>query len=111
MADILTMFIFIMGLTVVLIAFYDCIGLLKTREDISQIARKYTLIAETEGYVSDETREKLVSELTAGGLTEIDLSGTTFAPVGYGNVVTVKIAGKVKEKYDITEQRASTAKY
>lgn len=105
------MFIFIMGLTVVLIAFYDCIGLLKIREDISQIARKYTLIAETEGYISNEAKGKMMSELTAGGLTDIDLSGTTFVPVGYGNVVTVKIAGKVKEKYEITEQRASTAKY
>ena len=33
--NIVTLFIFIVGMTVVLLAFYDCIGLMKTREDIS----------------------------------------------------------------------------
>ncbi|MBR6908984.1 MAG: hypothetical protein IKN35_01655, partial [Lachnospiraceae bacterium] len=96
--NIVTLFIFIVGMTVVLLAFYDCIGLMKTREDISQIVRRYTLVAETEGYLSEEERMKMTEELRLSGLLEADLTGTTFTRAGYGNLVTVKVSGKVESK-------------
>ena len=113
--NIVTLFIFIVGMTVVLLAFYDCIGLMKTREDISQIVRRYTLVAETEGYLSEEERMKMTEELRLSGLLEADLTGTTFTRAGYGKLVTVKVSGKVESKiggpFEVKEERASTAKY
>ncbi|MBQ3899159.1 MAG: hypothetical protein II741_04870 [Lachnospiraceae bacterium] len=113
--NIVTLFIFIVGMTVVMLAFYDCIGLLKTREEISQIVRRYILVAETEGYLSNDERLKMTEELKLAGLTEIDLTGTTFTGAGYGNLVNVKVSGKVTSKlggpFEVVEERASTAKY
>ena len=113
--NIVTLFIFIVGMTVVMLAFYDCIGLLKTREEISQIVRRYILVAETEGYLSNDERLKMTEELKLTGLTEIDLTGTTFTGAGYGNLVNVKVSGKVTSKlggpFEVVEERASTAKY
>ena len=113
--NIVTLFIFIVGMTVVMLAFYDCIGLLKTREEISQIVRRYILVAETEGYLASDERLKMTEELKLAGLTEIDLRGTTFTGAGYGNLVNVKVSGKVASKlggpFEVVEERASTAKY
>lgn len=113
--NIVTLFIFIVGMTVVMLAFYDCIGLLKTREEISQIVRRYILVAETEGYLSSDERLKMTEELKLAGLTDIDLTGTTFTGAGYGNLINVKVSGKVTSKlggpFEVVEERASTAKY
>ncbi len=109
--DIVMMFFFIMSMVVVLLAFYKCIGLMRVREDVSQVSRKYTLIAETEGYLSPENIRKLTDELTMLGLTNIDLGGTSVTEAGYGNIVMVMIKGKVDGLYDIRLERASTAKY
>ena len=109
--DIMSMGIFLLAMMVVMIGFFDCIKLMKIREDVSQIARKYTLVAETEGYISGEVRERMMGELVKSGVSDISLSGTTFTRVGYGNVVTVKISGRIDGKYAFSEARASTAKY
>ena len=110
-ADLMSMCIFLIAMIVVLVCFFDCIKLMRVREDISQLARKYTLIAETEGYITDVTRIRMMDELKGLGASDISLDGTTFSRVGFGNIVTVKISGKIDGKYAFSEARASTAKY
>ena len=109
--DLMSLAIFILTMLSVLICFFECVGLMRVREDVSQLARKYTLTAETEGFISGDEKASLIRELQDLGISDIDLSGTTFDRVGFGNIVTVKISGKIKGRYNISEMRASTAKY
>lgn len=48
---------------------------------------------ETEGYLTPEDREALVSELQAEGLYDISLSGTTVSQVSYGDRIYLSITG------------------
>ncbi len=109
--DLMSLAVFLLAMLSILICFFECIGLMRVREDVSQLARKYTLIAETKGYLDAEEKSHLISELDGVGISDINLDGTTFQRVGFGNVVTVKISGKIKGKYLFSESRASTAKY
>jgi len=58
-----------------------------------QIAREYTLIMETEGYLKPEDQANLISELEIYGLYNISLSGTTTSEVEYGDRIYLKISG------------------
>ena len=109
--DLMSLAVFLLAMLSILICFFECIGLMRVREDVSQLARKYTLIAETKGYLDAEEQSHLISELDGVGISDINLDGTTFQRVGFGNIVTVKISGKIKGKYLFSESRASTAKY
>lgn len=58
-----------------------------------QVAREYTLIMETEGYLKAEDQANLISELESYGLYNISLSGTTTSEVEYGDHIYLKISG------------------
>ena len=58
-----------------------------------QVAREYTLIMETEGYLKPEDQANLISELESYGLYNISLSGTTTSEVEYGDRIYLKISG------------------
>lgn len=58
-----------------------------------QVAREYTLIMETEGYLSAHDQANLISELESYGLYNITLSGTTTSEVEYGGRIYLKISG------------------
>lgn len=103
--------IFVLAMTVTMLAFLDDIRLIRQQSEVTQIAREYILRMETEGSLTAEDRAGLVYELGAQGVTEIDLSGTTLSPVAYGDRIVLLIQGKLEGKYDITEKRVSTAKY
>lgn len=109
--DLLTMGLIVIAMATVLISFMDFMKLIGIREDVSQISRRYMLITETEGYLPAEDKSNLENELADAGLTDIDLSGTTFSKAGYGSVILLEIKGKVDGKYEIKESRSSTAKY
>jgi len=66
--------------------------------DIQQIARTYMLRMETDGYLTQENRELLVAELEYLDMEQIDLAGTSFSNVGYGNQVRLVIRGIVNLK-------------
>lgn len=109
--DIMLTGIMMIAMVSVMVCFIDCVGLIQVKSSVGQIARKYLLIAETEGYINDSDRTEIVSELESAGLTCIDLGGTTFSEAGFGNTVTVSIKGKIRGTYEISEIRRSTAKY
>lgn len=58
-----------------------------------QVAREYTLIMETEGYLKPSDQANLISELESYGLYNISLSGTTTREVDYGERVYLCITG------------------
>lgn len=58
-----------------------------------QVAREYTLIMETEGYLSSADQANLIRELESYGLYNISLSGTTTGEVDYGERIYLNITG------------------
>lgn len=101
----------ILAMTVVMLAYLDNMGLIVRKTEISQIARKYILRMETVGMLTEEDRAALCEELTAAGVTELELEGTTLWRAEYGDPIALRIQGKLQGKYDFTENRMSTAKH
>ena len=66
--------------------------------DIQQVARTYLLRMETDGCLTEENRNLLMAELEALDMEQIDLTGTSFSDVGYGNQVRLVIRGIVNLK-------------
>lgn len=63
---------------------------------VERIYRQYLLRMEREGYLTAADRTSLMTELTAVGLENIDLSGTSMTAVGYGNEVRLCIRGDLQ---------------
>lgn len=66
--------------------------------DIQQVARAYLLRMETDGCLTEENRNLLLTELEALDMENIDLTGTSFTNVGYGNQIRLVIRGVVNLK-------------
>ena len=66
--------------------------------DIHQVARTYLLRMEEDGYLTEENRNLMISELEALDMENIDLTGTSFTDVGYGNRIRLVIRGVVNLK-------------
>lgn len=65
---------------------------------IQQVARIYMLRMESDGYLAEANKNLLLADLQALDMSEINLTGTSFSDVGYGNEVHLVIAGKVHLK-------------
>ena len=109
--DIMTTGIMLLAMAYLMIVFMDCIGILRTREDVSQTVRRFMLIAETKGCLEDSDLNELSQSLSDLGISDIDLTGTTTERAGFGNIVQIRVRGILDGKYEINEARASTAKY
>lgn len=103
--------IFILAMTVVMLAFLDDMCLIQQKAEVDQLARRYILRMETVGGLTPEDREDLLRELSEQGVTEIDLAGTTSEAAGYGAKIVLRICGKLGGKHAFEEKRVSTAKY
>lgn len=66
--------------------------------DIHQVARTYLLRMESDGYLTEENKNLLMAELTDLEMEDINLTGTSFTDVGYGNTVRLIIRGVVNLK-------------
>ena len=66
--------------------------------DIQQVARTYLLRMEADGCLTPENRSLLIAELKALDMERIDLTGTSFSDVGYGNQIRLVIRGVVNLK-------------
>lgn len=73
-----------------------CASQIDKSSDIRQVGRTYLLKMETDGYLTEENRILLLADLAALGMEQIDLSGTTFTDVGYGNRIHLVIRGVVQ---------------
>lgn len=109
--DIVTMGMFVIFMLTVMISFMGCADILQKKSEISQLARRYILVAETYGYIPEGDWDNLLTELESLGITDADISESTRSKAEFGHMVTVSIKGKIYDKYEITEKRTSTAKY
>lgn len=66
-------------------------GAILKENDIHRIHRKYLLSMEREGYLTPSYETALRNELAAYGAYNVNLSGTSISPVGYGNIVVLRI--------------------
>jgi hypothetical protein len=80
---------------VVLVFYAGWMGNLRARDRLDTTARQYLLKMETEGCLNATAQSKLNIELAANGMTVVDLSGTTTAPVPYGQGITLHIRGNL----------------
>ncbi|MBE5866059.1 MAG: hypothetical protein E7292_07595 [Lachnospiraceae bacterium] len=102
--------IFVLCMVVVMLSFMDNMKLIQQKAEVDQLARRYILRMETVGGLLTEDRDRLVEELTALGITAVDLSGTTMDEAEYGSKIELRIRGLVGGKYEVEETRVSTAK-
>lgn len=109
--DVMPMGLFVICMAVVFVSFADCVRVVNVKSSVSQISRRYILRMETVGYLDQADRDTLLNELRSAGLFEISLGNTDTAEVGYGNPVKLEIMGYTEDGYEISEYRASTAKY
>lgn len=110
-ANIMVTGIFVLSMAVVMLSFLENMKLIQQKAEVDQLARRYILRMETVGGLLTEDKDSLVDELTALGVTAIDLSGTTMGETGYGAEITLQIRGLLGGKYEFEETRASTAKH
>lgn len=109
--DLMAAGICVLAMAAVMLVWMDYVSLLEQKMKVSQIARKYILRMETVGMLADEDRTALCEELNRVGVTDIRLDGTTLIRVGYGEPVTLQLWGRLREEYEFTEKRVSTAKH
>lgn len=94
--DLVTIGITILAMTIVVMVYLECTELMLKKLEVSQVSRKYILKMETEGYLSQENKSLMLTELNNLGLQNIDVSGTTLYPVDYGDTITLEIKGGFK---------------
>lgn len=95
MIDIFSTAVTAILVAVVLVFYAGWMGNLRARDRIDTTARQYLLKMETEGYLNAAAQKSLTSALTAGGMTIVNLSGTTTSPVPYGQGITLYIRGSL----------------
>ena len=108
--DIMLTGVCILAMLVMMVSCFESVELLNQKAAVGQLARKYILQMETQGFLSGEARAALSVELAALGVTEINYEGTTCNTVSYGEPVALVIKGKLKGEYLFVEKRVSTAK-
>ena len=69
---------------------------LRTREEMNQIARAYLLEMETLGYLPNDRVLRLQDKLEDYGLSDISFSGTTLAAVNYGDSIQLSVSGNLE---------------
>ena len=86
----------IMALAVMLLFFSGCMANISARDNVYQLSRRYILQMEAEGCLTSSMESRLKSDLTAAGMNNISLTGTTTSEVDYGNVIVLNITGDLK---------------
>ena len=109
--DLISVALCMLALTTLLVNYMGCVRLIQQKMEIGQLARKYILRMETFGTLPEEDRILLCEELEEIGVEELKLEGTTTWQVPYGEEIVLQIRGELKNGYEFTERRVSTAKY
>ncbi len=94
----LPLLIVIVSVSMLLVTFSDYIRILDIKDEISLTMRKYVIRMETAGYLTVDDEKELKSELSALGVTGIDLSGTTMSEVEYGGIIYLHVKGTLNVK-------------
>jgi len=125
--DLLSLCITTLASAIIMMVYLSVVQLEETDDMVDQLARKYILEMETIGYLQPSSITTLTHELTAIGASDIELTGTTFSDVGYGNPIYLYISCSIPysqlnttgdffdfffedSTYPVTAKRMSTAK-
>lgn len=125
--DFVTIGIMLLVISILLVMYLNVLNLVNKKASIGQVARKYILKMETVGCLSSSDKSLLLEELKEVGLENVDLTGTTFNMVGYGNDIILCVQGTVvgdelnganniltaniiKREYVVKERMKSTSK-
>ena len=109
--DLVTIGITILAMTIVVMVYLECTELMLKKLEVSQVSRKYILKMETEGYLSQENKTQMLTELEELGLQNVDVSGTTLYPVDYGDTITLEIKGGFKRNMLVREEELWDGKF
>lgn len=96
--DIVSVLIAVISIFIVMLLFIYIIQVVDVKKNADQLARKYILEMETIGYLPSSSYIQLLQELDALGITDVDLTGTSFSQAGYGNPIYLSIKGNIKTK-------------
>ena len=86
----------IVAVAMMLVFYIGWMGNVAKSDEVRQVGREYILAMETEGRMSSSMESAMRSELSAKGLKNIDLSGTTISDVGYGNEIFLNVKGDLE---------------
>ena len=97
--DLIASLFVVLALTLFVFFFINVIADVNTRIQMDQIARKYILRMETEGYLTAEEKTAIKDELmsipSVAAVTDgadISFAGSTESSVGYGATIILKIS-------------------
>lgn len=114
---------------IVMNIFLMVVEIVNYKADVKYLMRAYMLQMETEGYLSVENTAAFKQELTERGVINIDLTGTTSAPAGYGQKINLCLKANIpveildtssadlfsyfwkEHLFEIEERMLSTAKH
>ena len=125
--DVLTVSIYILVLTIVMLAYLGSVQIINCKAQISQISRKYILRMETVGYLTEDDRRNLEQELRALGVVSVLFTGSTLEKVEFGSPIYLVIHGRISTEgvdlgtsffdtvfrmrsYEFEDKKMSTAK-
>ena len=109
--DFLAVGICMLFISLLLVRYMDSVGLINEKAQVNQLTRRYILRMETVGRLTSEDMAGLLSSLEQLGVSEINLDGTTFGNVGYGEMIVLRVQGKLRGEYAFEVKSVSTAKY
>lgn len=99
--DFLPTLIFLMLMAIMIFLFIGYNKAINQKTTLNSIARQYLLEMETSGYMTSAMKTNLVKDLNEAGFTtsdgsslttnNINMNGTTFSDVGYGNRIQITI--------------------
>ncbi len=96
--DILPSLIIIIACGILMVMFVHILGLMMRCEEIRQVGRRYLLVMETEGCLSDSQETQMIADLTGLGIAGSDIivdGQTTRTGVNYGKPVKLVFSCKV----------------
>ena len=94
MENMIVMLLNMILLCAFLVIIFGAFAGISDKWGMRQVAREYTLIMETEGFLKPSDQASLIAELEAYGMYDISLAGTTKSEVDYGNRIYLCIKGK-----------------
>lgn len=108
--DFLAVGIWMLFLSLLMIRYMDSVGVIQEKEQVNQLARQYILRMETVGCLTAQDQSSLLNSLQQMQVTEVNLEGTTFGSVGYGEMIALRVQGKLRGEYGFEVKMFSTAK-
>lgn len=97
-SGVFTMVISVTAMALISMNVISSVGIMNTKNDINSVMRKYIIMMETYGYLTNEDETELIQELTDIGMTNIDISGTTMNEVEYGEVIYLHVKGDINKR-------------